>query len=542
MNRLQFLAYIGCFAGLVAWPADAQADQPSSRWAVIVGSNTEVLGRSPLRYAHRDAKQLAHTLVDLGGFAESNVRVLLDPRPTEVLTALDSLIGKASGTDDGVVLFYYSGHADARALYPDGAPLPLTEVKKRLQNQSVSLRVGIVDACRGGGWTGTKGFVADEPFEVTMPDTPEAKGTVFVASSSGDQAAHESETLAGSFFTHHFVAGLRGAADDDSSGVVALSEAYRYARQRTVRDAAIYAYGEQHPSFRVHLSGRQDVSMTWLDRGRSTLIIGPRQGLLQIVDLDSGVTAFELSPGSATRTLAMSEGRYVLRRRDDTGANHVREIALETGDRVEVSDQDLMAVPRGELRAKTGASTTAPNPPPNPLTNNSLRLKLTAKGPKPLTFHLRQAKLTGSVLLAEADDVQINSFRQVCVAPCEITAPEGLSLFGLSQGRSDQIVEAKPVWLDNDAIVQATYHDNSTSRYVGAAIGGAAFLVGTGFFIAGIASSPGKPAALNDGVEIPNRRTPKVIIGVTTSAIGGLIAFLSGSLFADRVEIKTEDM
>lgn len=280
-------------AALLSMASSSSAETaPSERWAVVVGSNAEVLGRAPLRYAHRDAKLLSSTLVDLGGFSEANVRLLLEPRPEEVLTALDSLLAKAAGVRDGVVLLYYSGHADVRALYPDGAPLPLSEIKRRLQDDRVSLRVGIVDACRGGGgWTGTKGFVADAPFEVETPETQEARGTVFVASSSGDQAAHESETLAGSFFTHHFVAGLRGAADDNADHVVALSEAYRYARQRTVRDAAIYARGEQHPSFRVTLSGRQDVSMAWVDRGRSTLVVGRRQGLVQIVDLASGVVA-----------------------------------------------------------------------------------------------------------------------------------------------------------------------------------------------------------------------------------------------------------
>ena len=540
MNRA--LATI-LFAGTALCALTARAESPSPRWAVIVGSNTEVLGRGPLRYAHRDAKQLSRALVDLGGFAEADVRTLLDPRPTEVLAALDSLVSKASDAEDGVVLFYYSGHADARALYPDGAPLPLGELKRRLQNPRVSLRVGIVDACRGGGWTGTKGFVPDEPFEVTVPDTPEARGTVFVASSSGDQAAHESETLAGSFFTHHFIAGLRGAADDDSDGVVALSEAYRYARQRTVRDAAIYASGEQHPSFRVQLSGRQDVSMTWLDRGSSTLVIGPRQGLMQIVDLDSGVTAFELPAGQTPRTLAMDEGRYILRRRDDTGASHVHEVDLRAGDRMEVGDDDLVAMPAPGLRAKTGVFGNAGSLEPGASApNNNLRLRLTADGTKPLTFHLRTAKLTGSVLLAEPDDVRINAFRQVCVAPCETTVPSGLTVFGMTQGRSDEIVEARPVWIDSDALVKATYRDNSTLRHGGYVVGGLGFLAGAGLIAAGLASDPGRPAALNDGVERPNRRTPRAVAGLVTLTVGGFVAFLSSWIFADRVEIETRSL
>ena len=75
--QLRRTAALIALLGLVLGPSVATAGEP--RYAVVVGSNTEVLGRGALRYAHDDAKRLAQALVDLGDFDEANVRLLLDP-------------------------------------------------------------------------------------------------------------------------------------------------------------------------------------------------------------------------------------------------------------------------------------------------------------------------------------------------------------------------------------------------------------------------------------------------------------------------------
>src|SRR5678816_1872501 len=108
---------------------------------------------------------------------------------------------------------YYSGHADAEALYPNGRPLSLGALKKRLDDGRMNVRIGLIDACRGGGWTGAKGLTAAPAFPVEWPVALDNRGSVLIASSSGWEDAHESEALRGSFFTHHWNAGLRGAAD-----------------------------------------------------------------------------------------------------------------------------------------------------------------------------------------------------------------------------------------------------------------------------------------------------------------------------------------
>ena len=79
---------------------------------------------------------------------------------------------------------------------------------------------------------------------------------VLIASSSGLEIAHESEGILGSFFTHHLVAGLRGAADPRGDGVVTVTDVFAYAKERTVRDTASISPRPQHPSFSMNLPSR----------------------------------------------------------------------------------------------------------------------------------------------------------------------------------------------------------------------------------------------------------------------------------------------
>lgn len=203
-------------AALAALALTADAVPAERRIAVVVGSNRAVAGRAELRYAHDDARALADVLVEAGQFAPADVHVLLDPSPDAVLAALDEARALAADAH-AMVLFYYSGHADDHALYPGGAPLPLDALKVRLADERVGVRVGVIDSCRGGGWTQAKGLAVTKPFAVGLPALS-SEGMALLASSSGLEDAHEAEALQGSFFTHHLVAGLRGAADQTGDG------------------------------------------------------------------------------------------------------------------------------------------------------------------------------------------------------------------------------------------------------------------------------------------------------------------------------------
>lgn len=321
----------------------AQAQDSSAglrRIAVVVGSNSAVQSRPGLRFSHADARSMAQVFRDVGHFAPHDVTLLLDPTPADVLGALDAALDTAKGLSGKVMLvFYYSGHADTDALFPNGQPLALAELKERLTSESAELRVGIIDSCRGGGWTQAKGLHPTQPFTVVLP-AMESTGTVLLSSSSGLEDAHEAEVLQGSFFTHNLVTALRGAADESRDGQVSLAEAIAYTSEKTIRDTAQLAKVPQHPSFDVRLHGRRDLMLTDVASSSSLLTVVQKKGPLQIVQLATGQVVVEAPQGTLVLRLALPAGGYLVRRLD---GNKVlsREVSIVPGKLVQVEEGTL---------------------------------------------------------------------------------------------------------------------------------------------------------------------------------------------------------
>jgi hypothetical protein len=336
-----------------------RADGPvPHRIAVVVGANAAAPGRKPLRFSQADATAFGRVLVELGGFAPNDVHVLLDPDPAQVLGALDGELSHLQG--ETLVVFYYSGHADATALYPHGRPLTFASLRERLSDSRASLRIGIIDACRGGGWTGTKGLTETAPFEVNLPMVLDNEGSVLIASSSGLEDAHESETLGGSFFTHYWNAGLRGAADTDADGRITLAEAFDYAKALTIRDSALYTASPQHPSFAMNLRGRQDLTLAKLGAADAVLTVEQHVGPLELVHLGSGIVVLEIPKGERSLRLAVAPGRYVLRRREDQ-KTWARELVVRAGQttRIDEARLDLLGETAMAIKPALPRPTTA---------------------------------------------------------------------------------------------------------------------------------------------------------------------------------------
>jgi hypothetical protein len=349
-----------CMAALIATvslavgaPAEAAGDDPIHRVAVVVGANAGHSAAPPLRFAHRDATRVADTLRELGGFAADDTHLLLDPEPGALLSVLDRALADAEGAQT-LLLLYYSGHADEAAVYPAGERLPLDALRERIDDPRVTVRVGIVDACGGGQWTGAKGLTPGAPFEVPAPLELASAGSVLIASSSGSQSAHELEALGGSLFTHHLVQGLRGGADDSGEGEITVAEAFAYARAATVKDAVLQLGGaDQDPSFHVDLRGRQDLVLTRVDAGPSVVEVQQAQGPLELVDLHTSVTILSLEPGVRAIELALPPGRYLLRRRGGDG-QYAAELTLALGERRVITEEQLELVAVGDRSAKGG--------------------------------------------------------------------------------------------------------------------------------------------------------------------------------------------
>jgi len=355
---------LSLLATAMTLPAIAGAASPEAppRIGIVVGARGGAPGRGGLRYAHRDAETIGDVLTSVGRFPRERVHVLRDPTPADLLALLQREAAALAGRPDALLFFYFSGHADQGALYSAGRPVPLEAVRKALDRQEVAVRVGVIDACQGGGWTRAKGLVPDAPFEVTLPQVLESEGSALISSSTGEESAHESDVLGGSFFTVHLAAGLRGAADESGDGEVTLTEAFEYARQQTIRDTARRAREPQHPSFALNLRGRQDLVLAQVAASPSTLAVAQERGPLELVHLTSGLRMLELPPGPRNARIAVPPGRYLLRRVASDGI-HAQEIDVPRRGQVLVSEADLTLVPSERLVVKGPGAASSPSTP-----------------------------------------------------------------------------------------------------------------------------------------------------------------------------------
>lgn len=311
------------------------------RVAVVVGANLAPPGRVPLRYAHEDARRVVEVLTAVGGFNARDIQQLLDPSPEQLLAALDRELATAARSGEETLLFfYYSGHADDHAIFPNGEELPFALLKARLDDARAKLRIGVLDSCRGGSWTGTKGLKKAEPFEIDVAPQLAEEGSLLIASSSGQESAHETEALQGSFFTHHWNAGLRGAADRSGDGRVSVGEAFEYARRLTIRDTAMIGQEPQHPSFQMKLSGRQDFPLATLANQRTTLLYDQTTGPTEIVRLNDGLVIVETPVGARRVRLGLPAGSYLVRRRAADGV-FVRVVTLSAGAPTALTEAEL---------------------------------------------------------------------------------------------------------------------------------------------------------------------------------------------------------
>ncbi len=306
---------------IAALLAAAPAGAAQQRFAVIAGNDEGGQGRVRLWYAERDADRMASAVRELGDFSEKNVVVLRGKSAAEVRDALAQADGrvlqaKAAG-ERTLLFFYYSGHAGSSGLELGSSRIPYEELRKLISASSADAKVAIVDACDAGRFTQTKGASFTATVDFTLP-TDEVEGTAFIASSAAGEAAQESAAIGGSFFTHHFELGLRGAADADGDGQVTLAEAFRYTSVRTTSGTAATETGPQHPSYEIKMSGRGDVVLADLRRAEATLRLPPDAGATFILRGPKNLLA-EIPGSHETLALALPAGHYTVERRAPEG-------------------------------------------------------------------------------------------------------------------------------------------------------------------------------------------------------------------------------
>lgn len=347
---------LGAALALLAWQQQAQARV--HRYALVVGANQGTDQEPLLRYAERDAARVAQVLRTLGDISPENLVLLTNSDAPSVARVMEDLRGRIAlhrqrqPEDETLLVIFYSGHADAQGLNLNGTQLSFTALKEELRRSPAHMRVLIVDACRSGEITRVKGAQPAEPFRIEPIDAMAGEGMAIITSSASHEDAQESDRLQASFFTHHLVSGMLGAADASRDRQVTLGEAYAYAYNETLRSTSRARF-VQHPTYWFEIKGRQDLVLTSLRR--------PSRSMARLKLLDEGSyvlfregrggpLAAELSASAGTE-IALEEGTYLIRRR---GADAVHEATTHLAAEQEVSlaTEDMESIPYGRMVRK----------------------------------------------------------------------------------------------------------------------------------------------------------------------------------------------
>jgi Caspase domain len=357
-NRL--VAFVRLVAFAVAFVAVRPARADIERFGVFIGNDRGDSGDAQLHYAGTDAERVRDVLQDIGDLPPSNVVFLREQDATSVRRSLiamnDRIRARSAQPDTQIVLFvYYSGHADAAALHLGASRLDIAELEQIVRGSAAHFRVLVLDACRSGVVTRTKGGQLAPAFAVKLGEKLDGQGVVFLTSTAANEDAQESDELKGSFFTHYFTSALVGAADTDGDGRVQLDEAYRYAYDATLRATSRTWAGSQHPSFRYELGGQGRIPLTTLkSAARGTLSFPPDRAYLVFRGSQNGPVVAEVTAKAASRGLSLRPDRYFIRGR---ASDHVLEgeLTLAAGEVRVVEDGALRRAEYARLVRKGGS-------------------------------------------------------------------------------------------------------------------------------------------------------------------------------------------
>ncbi len=254
----------------------ASADENTNgvdRYAVYIGSNKGGQGRETLLYAGSDAQNFQKAMAEIGGVADSNSYILIDPSKKNIDDTLNKISNKITNSQSHAkrseFIFYYSGHSDENSLLLGDDPYDYSALKAAITEVPSDIHVVILDSCYSGNFIRTKGGQKRKPFLVD--DSSVVTGHAYLSSSSTNEYSQESDEIESSYFTNAMITGLRGAADTSGDNKVTLNELYSYAFNDTLSKTEASKAGPQHPNYNITLVGSGDLVLSDISSGEAML-------------------------------------------------------------------------------------------------------------------------------------------------------------------------------------------------------------------------------------------------------------------------------
>jgi hypothetical protein len=332
--RLFAATLLSCL--LIGTPAFSQ-----TRLAVVIGHNQGGAARPPLRYAETDAARVRRALLEVGAVAPDDLKLLKAPRLAEVEAAFGWARQRAAtvraAAQKSVLFVYVSAHGhEGKGVELGPEVLEWERLKALVRASGADVKVAVIDACNASGVLKASGHPAEE-FALKAEDRLTVEGEAWITSSAENEPSLEAGALRGSVFTHHLVAGLRGAADRSADKKVSLEELYRYAFERTTSGES-----GQHPGYAFRLAGYGELEVADLSTAPALVTLPPALDAVTVTEQGSGESLAEVRHPLG-RLLGFGPGRIDLRLLKGNQA-YAAQLELAQGDRVAVDETQLARI------------------------------------------------------------------------------------------------------------------------------------------------------------------------------------------------------
>ncbi|MGL1934919.1 MAG: caspase family protein [Fibrobacterales bacterium] len=314
------------------------------RLALFIGNNSGLANEVTLKYAAKDAEEMARLLIDSQTFPEDRVYLLKNRSVGDIKNAFIEINGRAKelkrNGQETMVLLFYSGHGSSNALHINGHTLSKDELTGYFETLSADLKIMFVDACESGNLLRQKGGQVIKNHRVHK-DELKSKGSIVITSSARGEFAQESEEYQGAVFTHHLLNALRGAADFNLDAQVSLFEAFEYARNSTQNEMILGKTENQNPGFDMNIVGESDVILARVQKKLSNITFKGFPGVMMTIHDASNSQVYSrlFLSGKETIRYSVPRGRYIL--------------SYEDGDAIKAQMIDLAWSNKRELTPKT---------------------------------------------------------------------------------------------------------------------------------------------------------------------------------------------
>jgi len=237
-------------------PSDVDVDVPKGKIpqqnsvALVIGIE-KYQQISKVLYADRDALAFRQYLIDLFGFKEENIVLLINEEATKanISKGLTQLSDLSEPTSD--VIVYYAGHglptpngkqkflipSDGDPNYLDDTGYNLGTFYQRLSQLKVRSVTMFIDACFSGTDRENNLIVDARPIFPVVEGPGAYPNLEVFASSAGSELSASFPDKRHGMFTYYLLKGLRGEADLDKDGAIKLTEIEKFVHKNVSRRA-----------------------------------------------------------------------------------------------------------------------------------------------------------------------------------------------------------------------------------------------------------------------------------------------------------------